>query len=122
MSTGDPYSPPKAVVQDAAVATKFERRLLRDLLRMLDEGPKRLALVQRLAWTLLTAGVFVMAVSLWSLAATDSDTFWLTALAIAGGYIAGLSNFFFASLRQWPIVRRYLDVERIRADHKALGG
>jgi lipopolysaccharide export LptBFGC system permease protein LptF len=122
MSTGDPYSPPKAVVQDVTVATKFERRLLRDLVRMFDNEPARTALVQRLAWTLLIAGAIAMAVSLWAVSATGSNTFWLTVLAIVGAYVAGVSNFFFTSLRQWPIVRKYLDADRIRADYKSLGG
>jgi hypothetical protein len=28
-----------------------------------------------------------------------------------------LSSFYFTSLGQWPVLRRYLDVDRIRADH-----
>jgi hypothetical protein len=122
MSNNDPYSPPKAAVQDAAVPSKFERRLLRDLVRTFDNEPARMALIRRLAWTLLTVGAIAMAVGLWAMDATGSNAFWLTVLAIVGGYVAGVSNFFFTSIRQWPIVRRYLDVERIRADYKSLGG
>ena len=75
-----------------------------------------------MAWGLLTGATIAMAVALWAVGATGSKTFWLTVVAVVGGYVAGVSNFFFTSLRQWPIVRRYLDVERIRADYKSLGG
>lgn len=120
MTAGSPYSPPKSVVQDAVVPSKLERRLLRDLVRMFDEEPARLALIRKVAWTLLVFGAVATAWGVWSVAATSSPTLWMTVLAIVGAYVAGMSNFFFTSLRQWPVVRRYLDAERIRADYEAL--
>ena len=122
MSNNDPYSPPKAVLQDAVVPSNLERRLLRDLVRMFDNEPARMALIRRLAWAFLMVGAIAMTVGLWAANGARPDAFWPTVLAIFGGYAAGLSNFFFTSIRQWPIVRRYLDVERIRADYKSLGG
>jgi len=116
MSTGSPYSPPKAIVRDAAAPAKSERRMLRELLRMLDDEAGRVRRLRAVAWTLLAAGAFAVACGVFAIAATDSGMFWTAVLVSMGGFLAGMASFHFVSLRQWPLLRRYLDVDRIRAD------
>jgi hypothetical protein len=113
-----PYTPPKSVVQDALGTSRLERRTLGNLYRLVDDEPARLALMRRLAWVFLVVGAGAAALAAWWAPATTTS---LVILAALGGYMLGTCNYMFASLRAWPVTRRYLDADRVRTDYKSMG-
>jgi uncharacterized membrane protein len=122
MSQESPYSPPKSVVQDAAAPSRVDLRVLRDLARLVDNETTRLRTIRRLALALWLTGIVAVACALLFMRAPDSLTQWLAILGMIGGFLAGIASFYSTSLRQWPVLRRYLDVERIRADYESSNG
>ena len=110
--------PPSAEVRDIP-PTAYEKRLLRNVLRFIDHQPARLARNRILGWVLAIVGLscFLAATSIGDVV---GDPFWVAVIAAAGGFVAGLSVVLRASARNWPILRRYFDVDRLRADCERL--
>ena len=118
MSSQSPYSPPKSPVRDVAAPSKIERRVLRDLARLLEDEPRRLRSIRTWARILLALGCCATAWT-WLFIGDTGAVTWLALLAVVGGFFLGSSFFLHNSLTQWPTTRKYLDADRIRADYEA---
>jgi hypothetical protein len=95
---------------------KMRAGILRALARFArdEEGSlHRLRMRQRLSFAL---GCLILLVA-FSLAFQESDLVapWIYTLAAAfGGVCLGLATWFDSSLATWPVMRDYLDLERLR--------
>jgi hypothetical protein len=96
--------------------SKFERRLLRGLVRILDNESGQLRRFKIIYWALAIFGGLLIGAGLWPVAATGSPIFWAVIGAGVGGFVAGFGNFYYVAYRQWPFLKRYLDAKAIRDD------
>jgi len=111
-----PYTPPTAEVRDVPPSA-HEKRLLRNLVRFLDHESARLARNRAFGWAGWFGGVICIGVAASMQDPAGSGFFWAL-LAGVGGVVTGLSIVFRSTARNWPILRRYFDVERLRADYE----
>lgn len=115
MTTESPYTPPGSEVRDVPPSA-HEKRLLRNMVRFLDDPPHRLARHRAYGWAGTILAIACIAVAVW-FQDGKGDPFGWTMLGVLGGFVAGLSVVFRASARNWPILQRYFDAERLRADY-----
>ena len=93
---------------------KLDRKIVRTLAKFLaDDG----VLIGR--WRMASKAVILMGSLLWALALfgywQDAGGSWILAvLAGAGGLCLGLGLWFSTFVTQWPIVRPFIDAERVR--------
>ena len=118
MTAESPYTPPSAEVRDVP-PSPYEKRLLRNMVRFIDEQPRRLARHRVFGWAGSVLAIVCIAVAT-LLADGSGDPFGWLVLAALGGFLGGLSVVFRASARNWPILRRYFDADRLRADYEKL--
>jgi hypothetical protein len=57
-------------------------------------------------------------INVFPLASSESDVFWLVAVASIGGFFLGLSASLSSTYRHWPSLRHYIDAQRVRDDFK----
>jgi hypothetical protein len=98
-----------------------EKRLLRNLVKFLDDPARRVKRQRIIGWTGTTLA-FVCIVVATLFADGRGDPFLWLVLAALGGFLAGLSVVFRAAARNWPILQRYFDRERLRADYEKMQG
>ncbi len=97
---------------------KFERRLLRGIVRLLDDENRQLRRLRFIYWTVAIAGGVLIAAGLWPIAARGSSMFWAVLCVGLGGFVCGYGNFYYVAYRQWPFLKRYLNAELIRDDYR----
>lgn len=94
---------------------------MRDLEKLVTDGGM---LIQRwrLAGKIATwLGAFLVAVVAYGAYGAGGGAFWMLAgLALAAGLAMGLGLWFSTFTAQWPIVRPFIDAERVRQRAKEL--
>jgi len=100
---------------------KFERKVVSDLARFLaDDG----ALLRR--WRLIANAFILSGAVLWAFAifafARDGGGSWIyAAVAALGGVCLGIGLWFSTFAKQWPLVRPFVDAEKVRQRRLELG-
>ena len=120
MTAESPYTPPTTEVRDIPPSA-YEKRLLRNIVRFMDDQPRRLARNRALGWIGSILAIVCVVVAT-SFADGRSDPFIWIVVSALGGFLGGLSVVFRASSRNWPILRRYFDADRLRADYEKVRG
>lgn len=101
--------------------SRFERRFLRELARLVDDEEGTLRRYRLITWGLAIVGGIFLAVSIFTVAAAGSRLFWLVVLAALGGFVCGLGIMYSSAVQQWPILRRYINEQLIRDDAEQPG-
>jgi hypothetical protein len=93
--------------------TRFHSQVLRGLSRALADENAHVRRYSRLATILSYAGAVLIVVPLF-FNYSDLASAGYIGLSAVGGFLAGLSVFFSSSIRQWPVVRRFIDAQAVR--------
>lgn len=96
--------------------SRFERRFLRELARLVDDEEGTLRRYSLITWGLAIVGGIFLAVSIFTVAAAGSRLFWLVVLAALGGFACGFGMMYSSAVQQWPILRRYINQPLVRDD------
>jgi hypothetical protein len=91
-----------------------ERKVVRNLAKFLADEQ---VLVSR--WSMVGKALTFLGSLLWVLAifafAQDSSVSWvIAAISAVGGVCIGLGLWFSTFVTQWPVVRQFIDAERVR--------
>ncbi|MBC5786101.1 hypothetical protein H8N03_24395 [Ramlibacter sp. USB13] len=99
----------------ATQADRYRARMLRGLVRALDDEEAHLRRHRRMAGACSVAGALVFTLALFAAAAgSDAAGPWLVVAGAVGGVFLGLALFYHSSVEQWPVNREFLDVDAIR--------
>ncbi len=98
-----------------AKADRFRARMVRGLVRALDDEASHLRRYRRIATACTVAGALVFSLALFAAwGEMGAAAFWLVVAGAVGGVLLGLAVFFQSSVEQWPVNREFLDVDSIR--------
>ena len=98
-----------------AKADRFREKMVRGLVRALEDEQSHLRRYRRIANACSLVGSVVFALSLlaaWN--ATDTARAWFVVAGAVGGLLLGLAVFFHSAVEQWPVNREFLDVDALR--------
>ncbi|MGI9302313.1 MAG: hypothetical protein ACR2RB_06345 [Gammaproteobacteria bacterium] len=98
---------------------KTERKVVALLAACIENEKKQLSKARALAYGLSIVGGVLFGVSLVPAIQAEGHIGWFLGIGIVAGVLIGVSVHFYASLVQWPILRRFLDIEAIRKAHDA---
>jgi len=115
----NPYTPPETALHDVVPVAR-EKRVLRGLFRLLDNEDRRAARNRFVRWCFAINAVLFVAIAVIIGESGGTDVAWSVLIGATGGYFAAFSAMLANSNRNWPVIRRYFDVERVRADYAAL--
>jgi Flp pilus assembly protein TadB len=115
----DPYTPPEAAVRDVVPAAR-EKHVVRGLFRLLDNEDRRAARNRFVRWCFAVTGIVFVAIAVVIGESGGTDVAWSVLIGAIGGYFTAFSAMLAKSNRNWPVIRRYFDIERVRADYASL--
>jgi len=92
---------------------KFKREVLLGLSRALADEDAHLRKYSRLTNIVVFSGAVLIVIAA-MLAQNGFSVVWVIAASAAGGILIGLSIFFSSAVRQWPVVRRFIDVKAVQ--------
>jgi hypothetical protein len=96
--------------------SRYEAKLVRALERALTNERSHLRTYYWLGKGAAFAGGLLVGIALiTALKGRESSVAWLVGLAAVGGTLIGLSIYFGSSVRQWPVVKRFLNAEAVHA-------
>ena len=94
---------------------KFRAKVLRGLARALaDERSHLLKYGRWGTWTAFAGSVLVVVALLFAFDRHGFSAILFVALGAVGGILMGLSIYFSSAVKQWPVVRRFLDVQAVK--------
>jgi hypothetical protein len=94
---------------------KFQAKVLRGLARALaDERAHLLKFGRWGNWTSLAGSVLVAVALLYAFDRHGFSGVLFVVMGAVGGVLMGLSIYFSSAVRQWPVVRRFLDVQAVK--------
>ncbi len=98
-----------------AKADRFRARMVRGLVRALDDEASHLRRYRRIATACTVAGALIFSLALFAAwGSTGAAALWFVLGGTVGGVLLGLAVFFQSSCEQWPVNREFLDVDAIR--------
>lgn len=83
----------------------------------MDEN-KQLSRIGFLARACGGFGGLLVALSFIQAFQTDENAVWFVSFGLAGGIFIELSIYFYSSVAQWPVVRRFLNTQAIKNAYK----
>ena len=98
-----------------ARSDRFRQKMVRGLVRALDDEASHLRRYSRIATACSGAGALIFSLALfaaWNVG--GAATLWLVLAGAAGGVFLGLAVFFHSAVEQWPVNREVLDVDAVR--------
>ena len=100
---------------------KLEKKVVRDLAKFLASEPESVRRWRRIGTASIYLGSILCVLPAF-LCAQDSCVPWILAtLAGVGGFCLGLGLWFTTFIEQWPVVRQFIDAERVRKRSAELG-
>jgi hypothetical protein len=97
---------------------RTERKVLASLATLVEHEEKQLLKIRALAWGLSLTGGLVIGFVLGPAIQANGNGGWFLGIGLLSGALIGFSIYFFSTLAQWPVVRRYLDVKAIIKAHQ----
>jgi hypothetical protein len=95
-------------------AQRLRTKMIRGLLRALDDEAQHVRRYTRVGTACTGAGAFVFAIGLLLSMQAGAGAWWFMIAGLAAGVLIGLGIFFNSSVEQWPVTREFLDVEALR--------
>lgn len=99
---------------------RTERKVVASLIALIEQEEKQLWKIRLLAWSLSVSGGLLIGLFLIPATIEKSHAGWFLGVGFVAGIFIGLSVYFFSSLAQWPIVRRFLNISAIKSAHREL--
>lgn len=99
----------------------FEKKVLRDVVRQLEDADNTAIKQRRVRRAVVGAGSLTVLAAL--LLAIDArlDSLIIAGIAALGGVGIGFGVFMDFTIEQWPVTRKYIDLDRVRERLKELG-
>ena len=101
---------------------QFERKVLRDVVRQMEDVDETARTQARTRRVMVTAGSVILTLAL--LLAIDArlDSLIIAIVAALGGIAIGFGVCLDFTIQQWPVTRKYIDMERVRKRLEELDG
>jgi hypothetical protein len=100
---------------------KLEKKIVRDLAKFLAGEPESVKRWRRIGNAWIVAGSLLCVLALF-ICSQDASIPWILAtLSVLGGFCLGLGLWFTTFVEQWPVVRQFIDAERVRQRSAELG-
>jgi hypothetical protein len=100
---------------------KLEKKIVRDLAKFLAGEPESVKRWRRIGNAWIVAGSLLCVLALFICAQDTSVPWMLATLSVLGGFCLGLGLWFTTFVEQWPVVRPFIDAERVRQRSVELG-
>jgi hypothetical protein len=95
--------------------SKFRAKVLRGLARALADERSHLLKYERWGtWMAYAGSVLVVIALLFAFNRHSSSAILFVALGVVGGILMGLSIYFSSAVKQWPVLRRFLDAQAVK--------
>jgi hypothetical protein len=92
----------------------YEARLLRQLKKLVENESRELKRIQRVAFILGVIGWLTVFAAFLEASKPNWPLWVIATCASVGGICIGLSIMLKTAHRQWPVVRRFLNIEAIK--------
>lgn len=97
---------------------RTERKVLATLVTLIEKEQAQLSKIRILAWVTSMGGGLLFGLMLIPAIRAESQEQWFFGMGLVAGVLMGISVSFHASLAQWPVIRRFLDVGAIKREHE----
>lgn len=99
---------------------RTERKVVASLFALIEQEERQLLKIRFLAWSLSISGGLLVGFFFIPAIKEKSQAGWFMGVGLVAGILIGLSVYFFSSLAQWPVVRRFLNIPAIKDAHSEL--
>jgi hypothetical protein len=100
--------------------SRTERKVIASLVSLIDKEDRQILKIRLLAWSLSLIGGMLVGIFLIPAIDQKNEAGWFMGVGLVAGILIGLSIYFFSSLVQWPVVRRFLNVSAIKSAHNEI--
>jgi hypothetical protein len=98
-----------------AKADDYRAKMVRGLVRALDDEESHLRRYSRIGTACTVLGALIFSLALFAAwGGRDAAALWLVVAGTVGGLLLGLAVFFNSAVEQWPVNREFLNVDAIR--------